>query len=267
MIYKIVKKIISKIKDLKIFKSKKGLKVLSFFIKPNINFSEMKITENSIFPELYISRTSRLYYYTSGILARINNLQNEYLVRDFNYKFDTDDYLIDIGANIGEFTLGFTKNNNISNVIMIEPDPTEFNILKKQFNKTDLNKTLLNIALSDKNKDSLKFYLNNETGDSSMDNISENFILIKTLSLDHILKEINSIGLIKLEAEGHEPMILKGCNESFKKIKFFTVDVGPELNGKSTYSEVNTILVNNGFEQIDKGLIRETVLYKNKKLV
>ena len=103
--------------------------------------------------------------------------------------------------------------------------------------------------------------------DSSLDNKSKNKINVKTKTLDHLLKDEKSIGLIKLEAEGHEPEVLEGSLETLKKTKYITVDVGPERNHKSTFDSVHLILTNASFQILEKGKIRETVLYFNQALV
>ena len=87
----------------------------------------------------------------------------------------------------------------------------------------------------------MTFYLNNNSGDSSLDNKSDNKIIVKTKTLDFLLRDIKIIGLIKLEAEGHEPEVLEGSLEILKKTKYITVDVGPERNHKSTFDSVHQI--------------------------
>ena len=131
--FKALKILISKLNRYSFFSSSLGEKIISSLVRPKFDKKEMKLNEKSIFPTLYISRTKRLYYYTNGIKERIENLLDEYLVKDYDFNFEPDDYLIDIGSNIGEFTLGFINKNKIKNLIAIEPDPTEFVVLKKTY--------------------------------------------------------------------------------------------------------------------------------------
>ena len=266
--YRILKIIISKLNKFPIINSNYSIKIISVLIRPKFIRKDMLLIEKSKFPQLYISRIRRLYYYTGGISQRIDTLLREYLVKDFEFNFGPDDYLVDIGSNIGEFTIGFVNGHNIKNIIAIEPDPTEFEVLKKNLLslKDFCEIQAYNIALTDISSNNIRFYLNNDSGDSSIDNISNDFIDVKTKTLDQVLAKYDKIGIIKLEAEGHEPKILQGCKKSFDKIKYFTVDVGPELGGNSTFEEVNEILTNNGFKLIKKGTIRETALYKNINL-
>ena len=249
-----------------------GIKLKSKFIirytlllsNVRIDFEQKILRDSSKLNKLYYARFSRIYYYSTGISTRINHLLEEYLIKNIS-NIHKEDIIVDIGANIGEFSLGVSKVLNNYNLICIEPDPTEFDVLKK--NLKGLKKVkLYNYALSKKNSQMI-FYLNNNSGDSSLDNKSKNKINVKTKTLDHLLKDEKSIGLIKLEAEGHEPEVLEGSLETLKKTKYITVDVGPERNHKSTFDSVHLILTNASFQILEKGKIRETVLYFNQALV
>lgn len=60
-----------------------------------------------------------------------------------------DDVVLDVGANIGIFTLKVAKN--VKRVISVKPEPQNFSILSKNIAANYLsNVTLLNLAVSDK---------------------------------------------------------------------------------------------------------------------
>ena len=239
------------------------IKFIFFISNTSFDFAEKKLTSGN--KSLYIARLSRLYYYTLGINSRINLLLDEYLIFSNNLKIKKHDYLIDVGANIGEFTIGFNTVFNNENFIAIEPDPTEYSVLKKNLSNFK-NCFTYNIALSNKTGN-VNFYLANESGDSSLDNITKKSINVECKTLDSVTKKIENIGLIKLEAEGHEPEILKGSINTLKKTKYITVDVGPERNNCSTYESVNEILVRNNFKLLNRGKTRDTVIYYNANLI
>lgn len=266
MIKKLNKYLLTKIIQIGIkSESKLIIKLALFSSKVKIDFEQKILSDTSKSNKLYYARFSRIYYYSMGIYARIDHLLEEYLVKNISLDIDKNDVIVDIGANIGEFSLGINKLLKNQNIISIEPDPTEFAVLQKNLNVLKSIK-IYNYALSNKNSH-MTFYLNNNSGDSSLDNKSENKIIVKTKTLDHLLKYEKSIGLIKLEAEGHEPEVLEGSLEILKKTKYITVDVGPERNHKSTFDSVHQILTNSNFLILKKGKIRETVLYYNQALV
>ena len=246
-------------------KSKFIIKFTLLLSNVRIDFEQKILKENSIINKLHFARLNRVHLYNLGIYARIDHLLEEYLVKNISLDIDKNDVIVDIGANIGEFSLGINKLLKTENIISIEPDPTEFAVLQRNLN--DFKKIkIYNYALSKKNSE-MTFYLNNNSGDSSLDNKSENKIIVKTKTLDHLLKDEKSIGLMKLEAEGHEPEVLEGSEETLKKTKYITVDVGPERNHKSTFDSVHLILTKSNFQILKKGKIRETVLYYNEALV
>jgi len=262
--FKIIKKILSIINK-KYYYNIYFIKSISILFKPKFDSENLILQENSIFNKLKIARKPRLYYYVAGIEDRINNLLDEYLISN-DLLIDSDDILVDVGSNIGEFTIGITKLYSFKKIIAVEPDPTEFEVLK--YNLQSLhNVEFYNNVLSDIGEKTIKFYLNNESGDSSIDNETSSFIESKSISLNTLLDQHSSIGLLKLEAEGHEFQILKGSIMVLKKIKYITVDVGPELNGVSTFSEVNNFLTSHGFKIFNRGKTRDTVLYINPRML
>ena len=74
--------------------------------------------------------------------------------------------------------------------------------------------------------------------------------------------------MLKIDAEGAEPEILIGANKLLRKIKYISVDVGPErgLLQESTANETKEILFNNNFELINQNLERKSILFENKNI-
>jgi FkbM family methyltransferase len=213
------------------------------------------------------SRDSRLTYYIDGIELRFSQLIKEYCItEDVLQSIDPNGLVVDCGANIGEFSLALNYFNNNQNFICFEPDPIEFNVLKKNLNRH--NATLICAPLSDKSK-AVRFGLLNDTGDSTILNSEDpsiQYLELQATTLDSELSQFRKIELLKLEAEGHEPEILRGALKTLSLIKFIAVDAGFEREGKSTFHEVTTILIHNDFELIDFSTPRYTLLFKNKKV-
>lgn len=209
---------------------------------PTVNFKSRRITDRNKI--LYFNHFNRLYLYSRSLSYRYNKLLSEYCIyNDTELKINHEDYIIDCGANIGEFSLAFSHHFGFNKFICFEPDPSEFQILSK--NIISENSLLINKALSNKNGFS-EFYLDNTTGDSSLlvnDNVKST--TIETLTLDKYVSEANvqSIGFIKIEAEGFEPEILEGAFNSLKIIKYVSVDCGFERYGNSTFAQVSEYLI------------------------
>ena len=56
--------------------------------------------------------------------------------------------------------------------------------------------------------------------------------------------------LIKMDTEGHEPEALEGMSKEIKKVKWVSIDTGPERSGNRTTDQVVKILSKYGFTQI-----------------
>jgi FkbM family methyltransferase len=154
---------------------------------------------------------------------------------------------IDVGANIGEFTIGLV-NNGVSNIFCFEPDPVSFACLYNNL-KDFKNIEKFSHIISDKNG-TIDFYLSTKRADSSIikpDNF-DSVIKVKSVTLDEFFFNKNYIiDLLKIEAEGAEPEVIAGCIKLIKRVKFIVVDAGPERYGKKTDLKVKNILEKNGF--------------------
>ena len=130
---------------------------------------------------------------------------------------------------------------------------------------------ILNLGLwNEKNK--LDFYVKSDTADSSLFQI-EDYIDIETINVDRLDNIINYekyelIKLLKIDAEGAEPEILMGASKLLNKIKYITVDVGPErgLLQESTDKETTEFLLNNDFTLLYENRERQTILFENKNI-
>jgi methyltransferase, FkbM family len=82
------------------------------------------------------------YWVTEGLF-----FADEY----YPLKISRDDVVLDVGANIGIFTCRTSKRAN--EVISIEPDPSNFEVLKRNVEVNQLkNAMLLNFALLDRDE-------------------------------------------------------------------------------------------------------------------
>jgi len=201
----------------------------------------------------------RALWYLKGTKYRGKQLHKQYKIQDI--KFNSNDVIIDIGANIGDFYLGFDCNINYYGY---EPSPLVFSCLKYNVK----NQNLFNLALSNNQENLTNFYLRDEFGDSSILPIKDytKKITIETTTLDKEIDKINQkIKLIKLEAEGFEPEILQGLKKNLNYVKYITIDCGFErgLDKQSTICECSNYLIKNNFKMIDFGTTRMVVLFEN----
>jgi len=249
-------------------KTKKNFFVFFFNVLAFLNKSSNKIYYkdgyyyNKEIAWRFFHRKQGLYAYSNGFLKRKQELLSNYLIS--NLEFNDKDIIIDVGANNGDFYLCFNKKIQY---YAFEPSPKVYSNLIYNIK----NQNLYNLGVSNQEKKNIKFYLNDEFGDSSiipMENYTE-VKNIQTITLDSIISKIQKkIKLIKIEAEGFEPEVLEGLKKYIRNVEYITIDCGFErgVNKDSTISECSNYLIKNNFEMINFSSARTICLFKNSDL-
>lgn len=208
-----------------------------------------------------IVHKKRFEFYLQNINTRLNHISYEYMLDAI--KINPGDTIVDCGANIGELFLSIKQNHQEDiKYYGFEPAPREYNVLNN--NSKNLVKKPLALSADSEER---KFYVRSKTADSSFEvDRNQKEIIVECKSIDEYFKEVNTIALLKLEAEGYELDVLLGASKSLPKIKYITADLGFELenNTKSSFDSVNKFLQTNSFELLSSTK-RLTYLYKNLK--
>lgn len=136
-------------------------------------------------------------------------------------KMPSNGTFIDIGANIGEYSLVISKNKNAISYAF-EPVNKTITLMKKNVEINNLNNKikLHKIILSD-NDGSEKITTNLFGRNHISNRNNKNSKTVKSQRLDSFIKEKNmkNIDFIKIDVEGAEIKVLKGAIESIKKFK------------------------------------------------
>ncbi len=165
------------------------------------------------------------------------------------------DLFVDVGANIGTFTL-LASGHRKSRSIAIEPIPATFEHLKKN---TSINSLEPLVHLHNKGlgaeKKMLKFTsmwdtYNNVITEDAVKN-EKYFIEVEVVTLDSIVGDQNP-GLMKIDVEGFEYEVLVGGSNTLKKESLKAIII--ELNGTGkryghSDQEIHEILAGNGFSK------------------
>ena len=213
--------------------------------------------------EIFNSRKERLPLYFSGIAHRVQSLANKYFLADLD--INNGDVIIDCGANVGELGKYFQMEG--IEVAYHAFDPSEQETVSAQLNNP---KGFIQTAGLWKKTGKLPLFEKNETADSSFIEFKghHSTIEIDVITLDdYIMKnKIESVKLLKLEAEGAEPEILEGAKKVINRIQWISADCGPErgLSKDMTFKPVMNFLVQNGFEIEALNPKKSVVLLKNK---
>ena len=154
----------------------------------------------------------------------INGNYAEYETELMKKEIKNGDVVLDLGANIGYYTLIFAKLvGKTGKVFAFEPDPTNFALLKKNVEINGYkNVVLVNKAVSNKTG-KLKLFLgeNNFAGHKIYDsNEGRKFVEIDSVILDDYFRDKPSkIDFIKMDIEGAEYLAVKGMSNLLNKNK------------------------------------------------
>ena len=184
--------------------------------------------------------------------------------------------LVDVGAHHGETIKSFKKYFNSSEIHSFEASSINFKVLDNKYNNQTDNKIFLNnFGLSDEKK-LHKINQLQESSSSTISRINENSkyfkkkmkilgiekseypqeieINLETFDNYFLMKKLNKIDLLKIDTEGHEMYVLKGCKKTLKFINFiyFEHHYDDMLDKGYTFSDINEFLKINGFKKVYK---------------
>lgn len=215
----------------------------------------------------YVNSNKKIYYPNKRIdrvmvdhEKNFKNLYKTYLLDKIN--FEKNDRVIDCGANVGELNFALSLHKMNIEYIAFEPDNDVYNCLKLNMSSKD---TLINKALSMEN--SVKqLFIDSDGANTSLVNFgSSDKYEVETITLDSL--NLKNIKLLKIDAEGYEPEVLKGAKNTLKEIMYISVDYGNErgTEEKSTMVDVTNFLYSNDFKLIADSDIRKVGLFRNNK--
>ena len=199
---------------------------------------------------------------------------------------------VDVGSHKGTYTDLILKNFDVNRIFMFEPQKDIYKIIKKKYQKNKTIKTF-NDAVSNKNT-TQKIYINRHDLTSSLvkldqtnkyldyksklfgvknvKNMIKDIYSVKTIKLKNIIdkENIEKIGLLKIDTEGHELEVLHGLDVSINKVKCIMI----EFHTDKIYLNYNPKKIHNYLIEHNFKLVKtykfpfsewEDRLYLNKK--
>jgi FkbM family methyltransferase len=154
--------------------------------------------------------------------------------------------IFDVGANVGNYSKNLRRKNSQAEIYSFEPHPTTFERLRENTNALDIK--ILNVGIG-ATKGILKLYDYADNDGSSHASLYRDVIEtihkakaieheVKVITLDAFAHEnnIDRVGLLKIDTEGHELEVLKGFEQYIRDGKVNLIHM--EFNEMNVASRV-----------------------------
>jgi FkbM family methyltransferase len=178
----------------------------------------------------------------------------DFFSAESNSKIDS---LIDIGANIGMFSLYWLSKCSIATCISCEPFTTNKELLIEnlELNNFSNRATVIDLPISSNSELGSYEILDLRPGASSFQFstastvIHESANTIRSITIDDLLKNINKQHILKIDTDGADFDVLKGAVNSLRSGSISSVLIESD---EKQQIEINKYLTGFGFKEDDK---------------
>lgn len=130
--------------------------------------------------------------------------------------------MIDVGANLGYFTLLWLAANSSNRCIAFEAVPRNVEILRSNISRNGLDEKIRIIPSAASDRSGKVFFdLGPDDqrgwGGISLDNLNGRSIEVQAVRIDEAVPQDQHISLLKVDTEGADTLVLKGCERLLKK--------------------------------------------------
>jgi FkbM family methyltransferase len=163
--------------------------------------------------------------------------------------------IVDVGANVGQWSSMLLDCIEPENLIIIEPMPDAFAALRKKFGN-DHRVQLHNVAVGEREAVETLRITRDTTGASLLKPreemcavIGSNWTIaseveVTMTTLDRLLVDLAEVSLLKIDVQGYEKLVLAGARQTLAKTKFVLIELNfmSQYDGGSWLGEVHEIL-------------------------
>tara|TARA_X000001036_G_scaffold438537_1_gene486634 strand:- start:2895 stop:3713 length:819 start_codon:yes stop_codon:yes gene_type:complete len=228
----------------------------------------LEINRKNIFWNIDINDIVGLSIFLTG------GFQNKKL-KQFNKLIKKDSLLIDIGANIGSFTIVTqTNNRNVSKAICIEPDINNYLKLKNNIEINNLVKhtfpflSFVGRSLDSNSSSHYPLKIPKEDIKNRYNGIPGSFEKAKPFNLEIIENEIKNNLAIKIDVDGNEFEVISALENIIRKYKpLLLIEINKALLDNQELEKIYKLLEESSYMiSAGKRLKKIDYLKKSKKL-
>ena len=174
----------------------------------------------------------------------------------------TPNTVLDVGANVGQFSVAASKFFPKAKIHSFEPQPECVGRLSRNVKKLD-NIKVYPLALGEYEGE-IKFYVNSHNHSSSILPLAESHrvafpeaqeseeITVDLSMLDKVLSGVDIVSpcLLKLDVQGYEVHALRGGMDTLRKVDFVILESSfkPMYKGESLFMDVVKVMQEFGFQ-------------------
>lgn len=164
---------------------------------------------------------------------------------------DPDRISVDIGADVGEFTIAMLASSH--SVVAFEPRPAQARELASMFDAVGAAVRVEAVALSDKPGCLSMRVVESEPGRSTIDTDNAlGDVAGRIRSIDVAVKrlddlQLSDVGLIKVDVEGHELAVLRGATDTLMRNRPTILVEAEERHRPNAVAEITTLLGGLGY--------------------
>lgn len=194
---------------------------------------------------------------TSFEVERADELMDESaILSDVLSELRQDDVFLDVGANVGLYTLFAAASG--AEAVAVEPHPANLESLTANLERNDITATVIRGALADRAGHAELYEAAEEAGAGTHtfapDQVSETTRTVQTYAGDELIEagDMPQPSVAKLDVQGAEYQVLQGLEEALTDSAFRTIycEVHPEQIEKigGSAEALESLLTDHGFE-------------------
>lgn len=224
----------------------------SFFLKKELN---------SVVPVSFTGKYDITYSVPNtidyiGKELFINGIYEKKTIELIKKLLDRSSVFFDVGANIGSISLPVAKLTGAT-IYAFEPSHFVFNFLKENVQQNSISSIVVNeVAVHSTHNRKLNFFATDQKygGSSLLPVYNQDSYEVHSVSLDEYCKErnIHKIDVLKIDVQGHESEVLKGCQSLLKekKIRAIIFEMESWAEKMAGYAEgaSQQLLMENGYD-------------------